>query len=68
MPEAPIRVFEIACKGCGRHLLTVERLRDPGIGVLLDHFGACAASEALGDTPTLGEIVGRARVALVAGA
>jgi hypothetical protein len=63
MPEAV--VFEFRCKGCGRSLMTVERLRDPEIAVLEDHLRACGQSEPLGDTSMLGEIMARVRVASV---
>jgi hypothetical protein len=36
MPEAA--VFEVRSKGCGGHLMTVERLRDPEIAALVDHL------------------------------
>ena len=45
--------------------MTVERLRDPEVAVLVNHLRACAASEPLGDTPMLGEIMARVRVASV---
>ena len=61
MPEAV--VFEVRCKGCGRHLMTVKRLRDPEIGVVTGHLRACSSSEPLGDThPPLGEIMAGVRV------
>ena len=65
MPDELSRVFEVVCKGCGRSLMTVERLRDPEIAVLVDHLRACCASEPLGDTPMLGEVMARVRVAAV---
>ena len=65
MREASSRLFTVACKGCGRVLVTVERLRDPEIDTLVNHLHACAASEALGDTPTLGEIMRHLRAASV---
>jgi len=58
-------VFEVRCKGCGRHLMTVERIRDAEIAVLVDHLRACSASEPLGDAPMLGEVMARVRVAAV---
>ena len=57
MPDIPNRLFEVACKGCHRPLVTVERLRNPEIAVVLDHLRACSASEPLGDAPILGEIM-----------
>jgi len=45
--------------------MTVERLRDPEIEVVVDHLRACSASEPLGDTPILGEIMRRVRVAVM---
>ena len=65
MPEATRRAFEVVCHGCGRLLMTVERLRDPEIRVLVDHLGGCAASGRLPAKATLGEIMARVRVAAV---
>ena len=56
-------MFEVVCKGCGRSLVTVDRIRNPD--VLVDHLRACSASEPLGDTPMLGEVMARVRVAAV---
>jgi len=44
--------------------MTVERLRDPEIELVVD-LRACSASEPLGDTPMLGEVMARVRVAAV---
>ena len=63
MPDESSRVFEVVCKGCSRSLMTVERLRDPEIGVLEAHLRACCPSEPLADAPVLGEIMRRVRVA-----
>ena len=65
LPDKSRRVFEVVCKDCHRTLMTVERLRDPEIAVLVDHLRACSASEPLGDTPMLGEVMARVRVAAV---
>ena len=65
MPDELSRVFEVVCKGCGRSLMTVERLRDPEIGVLEAHLRACCPSEPLGDAPMLGEVMAPVRVAAV---
>ena len=65
MPDIPNRLFEVICKGCHRPLVTVERLRNPEIAVVVDHLRACSASEPLGDTPMLGEVMARVRVASV---
>jgi len=65
MPDTPNRLFEVACKGCGQVLVTVEHLRDPEIAVLEDHLRACCQSEPLPDAPLLGEIMARVRVAAV---
>ena len=65
MPEKSNRLFEVVCKGCGRTLVTVKRIRDPEIAVLTDHLRACAASEPLGEAPMLGETMSRVRVAPV---
>ena len=65
MPDESGRVFEVVCKGCGRSLMTVERLRDPEIAILEEHLRACSSSEPLGDTSMLGEIMARVRVASV---
>ena len=59
MPDASSRVFEVVCKGCGRSLVTVERVRDPEIAVLVAHLRVCAASEPLEDAFMLGEIMPR---------
>ena len=64
MPEAV--VFEVRCKGCGRHLMTVERLRDPDIAALVEHLQRCS-SEPPGETPMLGELLGHLRVMQVMG-
>lgn len=60
-------VFDVRCKGCGHRLVTVERLRDPGIAILEDHLRACAASERLGEAPMLGEIMRGLNVAVLKG-
>ena len=65
LPDELSRVFEVVCKGCSRSLMTVERLRDPEIELVVDHLRACSASEPLGDTPMLGETMSRVRVAPV---
>ena len=65
MPDIPNRLFEVACKGCHRPLVTVERLRNPEIAVVVDHLRACSASEPLGDTPMLGTIMRGLRVRAV---
>jgi len=65
LPEKSNRLFEVVCKGCGRTLVTVERIRDPEIALLTSHLRACAASEPLGDTSMLGEMMARVRVASV---
>jgi hypothetical protein len=62
LPDESSRVFEVVCKGCGRTLVTVERLRDPEIAALMGHLRACTPSEPLGDTPPLGEVMARVRV------
>ena len=62
MPDELSRVFEVVCKGCGRSLMTVERLRDPEIDVLEAHLRACCPSEPLGDAPPLGEVMRHVRV------
>ena len=59
MPDEFSRVFEVACKGCRRTLVTVERLRDP---VLAGQLRACSPSEPLGEAPMLGEVMRRVRV------
>ena len=65
MPDIPNRLFEVACKGCHRPLVTVERLRNPEIAVVVDHLRACSISEPLGDTPMLGTIMRGLRVRAV---
>jgi hypothetical protein len=60
MPE-PL-VFEVRCKGCGRSLVTVERIREGDVASLVDHLSGCSASEPLGDTPMLGDIMRGLRV------
>lgn len=66
--ETPTRLFDVACKTCGRSVVRVERLRNPEIAILEAHLRVCLASEPLGDAPMLGEVMRRLRVALVAGA
>ena len=56
MPDSAARLFVVACKGCQRTLVTVERLRDPEIVLLEHHLRACAA-EPLGEAPMLGEVM-----------
>ena len=63
MTEKSSRLYGVACKGCHRTLVTVGRLRDPEIAVLVDHLRACSASEPLGEAPMLGETMSRVRVA-----
>jgi len=65
LPDDSRLLFEVVCKGCRRTLVTVERLRDPEIELVVDHLRACSASEPLGDTPMLGETMSRVRVAPV---
>ena len=65
LPDDSRLLFEVVCKGCRRTLVTVERLRDPEIELVVDHLRACSASEPLGDTPMLGEVMARVRVAAV---
>ena len=65
MPETRTRLFAVTCKGCGRSLAPVERIRDSEIAVLVDHFRACAPSEPLGDAPMLGTIMRGLRVRAV---
>ncbi len=65
MPETPTRNFEIICKGCGRSLETVDRIREPQIDRLVTHLRACAASERLADAPMLGDLMARIRVVVV---
>jgi hypothetical protein len=60
MPEA--RLFAVRCKGCGRSLVTVRRLRDPEIAILEDHLRACG--EPLGDAHSLGDLMAKVRVAV----
>jgi hypothetical protein len=59
------RLFETRCKGCGRVLVTVERLRDSEIAVITDHLRLCITSEPLEDAPALGTIMRLVRVAAV---
>ena len=65
MPDDSKLLFEVVCKGCRRTLVTVDRIRDPEIGLVVDHIRACSVSEPLGDTPMLGEVMARVRVAAV---
>ena len=65
LPDQSSRVFEVVCKGCSRSLMTVERLRDPEIQLVVDHLRACSASEPFGEAPPLGAIMARVRVASV---
>ena len=67
MPEKSNRLFEVVCKGCGRTLVTVDRLRDPEIAALEAHIRACGQSESFGETPMLGELLGHVRVMQVMG-
>lgn len=60
--ETPTRLFDVACKTCGRSVVRVERLRDPEIAILEAHLRACLASEPLRHAPMLGEILARVRV------
>ncbi len=65
MPDELSRVFEVVCKGCGRSLMTVDRIRDAHVAVLIDHLRACSPSEPFGEAPPLGAIMARVRVAAV---
>jgi hypothetical protein len=62
LPDAAVRLFVVACKGCQRTLVTIERIRDPEIAILEDHLRACAASSPLAEAPMLGEIMNRVSV------
>ena len=62
MPDTPIRLFEVVCKGCHGTLVTVERLRDNEICLVTDHLRACSPGERLGNAPMLGEIMALVRV------
>ncbi len=62
MPDTA-RLFVVACKGCQRTLVTIERIRDPEIAILEDHLRICGATERLGEAPVmLGEIMNRVSV------
>lgn len=63
MRELSKRLFDVCCKGCGRRLVTVERLRDTEIAMLADHLRGCSASPPLGHGPRLGAIMACIRVA-----
>jgi len=39
--EGPPPQFAVSCKQCGRQLMSVDRIRDPEIAVLVDHLRAC---------------------------
>jgi hypothetical protein len=55
--ETPTRLFDVACKTCGRSVVKVERLRDPEIAIIEAHLRTCLASEPLRNAPMLGEIL-----------
>jgi hypothetical protein len=61
--EGTPRQFLVSCKHCGRHLMSVDLIRDPEITVLVDHLRACDPSGPLGATPMLGDVMSRVRVA-----
>lgn len=63
MREPSERRFDVCCKGCGRSLVTVERLRDAEITVVTDHLRGCSASPPLGHALMLGAIMACVRVA-----
>jgi integrase len=65
--EAPPGRFAVACKSCGRPLMTVDRLRDPEIALLEDHLRACCRLEPLGDAPPLGGVMRRLSVTATRG-
>ena len=62
MPDDSKLLFEVVCKGCRRTLVTVDRIRDPEIGLVGDHIRACSASEPLHEASMLGEVMDRVRV------
>jgi hypothetical protein len=67
LPDTAARRFVVACKGCGRPLVTVERLGDQSIAVVTDHLRACAASAPLGAAPMLGAIMRRLTITALKG-
>jgi hypothetical protein len=62
LPDESNRLFVVICKGCHRPLVTVERLRNPEIALVVDHLRACSPSEPLGDEPMLGDILRYLRI------
>jgi hypothetical protein len=65
--EAPLRLFDVTCKRCGRTLATVQRIRDPEIDAIRDHVGRCARGERVTPSSPLGEILAHIRVKSFAG-
>ena len=57
MPDESSRVFEVVCKGCGRSLVTVDRIRDPEIDAIRDHVSMCARGEQISQASPLGEVL-----------
>jgi hypothetical protein len=57
MPET--RLFATVCKGCGRILVTVERLGDEAIAVVTQHLRVCYPFDSRGGAPMLGEVMAR---------
>ncbi len=54
--------FVIACKQCGRQLMTVVRITDREIPQLEAHIRACVRPDPLGETPALGVVMAQIRV------
>jgi hypothetical protein len=54
--------FVIACKQCGRQLMSVVRITDREIPQLEAHIRACVRPDPLGETPALGVLMAQIRV------
>jgi hypothetical protein len=58
-------VFEVVCKGCGRSLVTVERVGDPEIDAIRDHVATCARGEQISPASPLGAVLAHIRMTRV---
>lgn len=57
-----MRWFVVSCAGCGRVLMSVERIRDAEVAVLAEHLRACWQLESAGEELAAGAIMERVRV------
>ena len=64
MPDAPQRLFTVACSNCQRLLMIVDRIRDQDIAALRAHVRVCCPYVSVEDTGILGQLLRHVRVAI----